>query len=317
MNNNPHIAAVSRVESLFLNRKLFWNTVNSTMHKRMLGFVGMDWHSAVFIPVNIWIDIFNKSLKHNFSGNFHLDVEDEGNLIALLCTLMSVTSWRYSQGCYIVNEYVKSNLFNENQGSFISSDHIKNLSEWTTYILLDDVLLNEKKVHGIFCHKNNFSDYGKTTPPDILIITFNMDQDFPENNAPMPFVILNIKTNQSIESSILSYGGIDPNQLIDLISPVISLINLLGDSSTVIESEVTGMKRPHHLDVEKNLNFSELNIPSFKLSAPSNMRMWQVGANHMTHYKKLIRLNNVIKVRDIHWKRDGDELKLIHATHID
>lgn len=317
MNNNPHLAAISRIDSLFSNRKLFWNTINSTMHKKMLGFVGMDWHSAVFIPVDIWMDIFNKSLKHNFSRHFYLDLDDEGNLLALLCSLMSVTSWRYSQGCYVVNDYVKAQLFNKNEGSVISAEHIGSLSEWTTYIILDDVFLADKKVHGVFCHKNNYTTSGRTTPPDILIITFNVDQDSPQNNDPMPFVILNIKSNQAIESSILSFGGLQYDLLIKLLAPILSLINLLGDPSTFIESEVTGMQRPHYLDVEKNLNFSELNIPSFKLSAPSNMRMWQVGTNHMTHYKKLLRQNSTAKIMDIHWKRKGDGVELIHAAHID
>lgn len=312
MTNDPHIAAISRIESLFLNKKLFWSTINATMHKKMLGFVGMDWHPAVFIPVNVWLDTFNKNLKHNFSGS--LDIETEGNLIALLCSLMCVTSWRYSQGCYIVNNYVTASLFDKNQGSFISADHVKNLNEWTTYIQLDNVFLNDKKVHGVFCHKNNFSDYSNTTPPNILIITFNTDQE-PQDNNPMPFVIINIQTNQSIESSILSYGSIHQSLLIDLLSPIISLINLLGDSSTIIESEVAGIKRPHYLDVEKNLNFSELNIPSFKLSAPSNIRIWKVGTNHMTHYKKLLRQKNSSHIKDIHWRKDDNKLQLIHAAY--
>lgn len=317
MNNNPHIAAISRIESLFANRKLFWNTINATMHKKMLGIAGIDWHPAVFIPVSVWMEVFNKDLKNNLSGRFALDIKNEADFVAILCSLMSVVSWRYTQGSYMINSYVRDNLFCKNQGSVISAEHINNLCEWTSYILLEDVYLANKKVHGVFCHKNNYANFGKATPPDILILTFNTDQDSPRANGPMPYVILNTKTNQTIESSILTFGGIDSDVLIEFVSPIMSLVNLLGDLGTSIETEVTGVNRPHYQDVAQNINFSELNIPTFKLSAPSNMRILQVGVNHMTHHKKLVRQNRDSPILDIHWSLHDDGLKLNKASFSD
>lgn len=315
MNENTNIIQISRLEKVFSNRKLFWQTVNSIFHKKILGFNGYVWDESTFIPVSIWEEQFHASLKDNFSNYLLYDLDDPNYFTALISSIMTISSWRYSMGCYIINEYVKKAIFNQNIGSTINKKRINNIREWTIYIPQDSLTINNTRVHGIYVHKNSMKTGIKHSEPDVLIISFNIEVSPSERHySPLPCIVLDISSDSiDLTQCIKTFWGIAPEYVLPLLHPIMSLLNLIGDESTVIESEIVGIKRPDYRDVEVNLNFNELNVPTYKLAAPSNTRIWKVGTNFMTEHKRLSRLNPLNIIIDLHWENNGD-LVLVRPT---
>lgn len=315
MNENTNIIQISRLEKVFSNRKLFWQNVNSIFHKRFLGFTGYDWCESTFIPVSVWEELFHSSLKDNFSNYLLYDFDDPSYFTALISSIMTISSWRYSMGCYMVNEYVKKAIFNQNTGSTINKKRINNIREWTIYIPQESLAINNKNVHGVYVHKSSMKTGINPYETDVLIISFNIEVSPSERHyTPLPCIVLDISSNSiDLTQCVKTFWGIAPECVLPLLHPIMSLINLIGDESTVIESEIVGIKRPDYKDVEVNLNFNELNIPTYKLAAPSNTRIWKVGTNFMTEHKRLARLKPFNTIIDLHWENNGD-LVLVHPT---
>lgn len=312
MSEITNIIQIVRIEKLFSKKKLFWNSIDSIQHKRKLGFKGYNWGEHLFIPVSVWIDYFNKEFKDNFSPFLFYDTQDEPYFTALLCSLMSVSSWRYSMGCYYINDYLRETIFNENCGSVINISHIRNIKEWSIYIALDSLSLNGEKLHGAYVHTNNIANYLNAQEPDILILSFNVDVDPHEDfYTPMPCIVLDIsKDSLNPLDSIISSHGLSMDAIHNVLPALLSVINVIGDEQTAIESDFVGLKRPSFKDIETNLNFNEFNIPTLRLIAPSNTRKWKVGLNYMTEYKSLVRQNPSSKVNHLHWV-NGKELRLV------
>lgn len=324
MNKNPYIAPISFIESIFQKKKALWEAINRVVHKKKIGLINYYWSDETFIPIETWLNIFNTDLESQLASDFSLNLNSSDNKTALLCSLMSVCAWRYSQGCYQLNEDIYAQAMATSIGSMISPKHIENMHEWSVCITLNDVFFNGRQVHNLFVHKNYSSILpNKDQKPNSLIFTFNIaphpeDKRLIEkdrNFKPMPYVIFTTDHLSSIKNSLqglghfpFSFNSID--EFVEFISPYVSIFNTIFDPITQIESEYVGVKKPHYKDIEQHINFSDLNIPTVKYLAPSNTRTWQVGHNLYAKLKQKQRRENLQELPLLKWDTQNNELFL-------
>ena len=313
MSDNPSIIQISRLERIFVKRKLFWQTINSILHKQQLGFVGYNWGASTFIPTSILIDYYTNKIKNNFHSIVAYEAEEIGYNAALLYTIQTLSAWRYSLGCYTINDYVLKSISNCNAGACINVQRLNNIHEWTIYIPINLLSILNKDTFGVYIHKCSYFGSDSFNNPNNLIISFNFGTNgFETSYTPLPYVLIDITSDScDLFGRIINFWGLSYEDFSRVLPLIFSLLNVIGDEQTVIESEIVGVKRPHYTDVEININFNDLNIPTFKLAAPSNIRNWKVGSNYMTDYKQLQRLYPGSPIRDLHWE-NADDLMLIH-----
>lgn len=249
------------------------------------------WDDSIFIPSHIWVNLLNKELESLISNRFKLDLTLQHNRTALLASLMSITSWRYSQGCYILNNDLLPIFFNSTIGSMVSVNHYNNLNEWTACIPVQNTPLEGDELFCFYVHKNFISTPTEKVP--CLVLTFNLNKETgPLKAIPLPYVILNYSKDNCIENAIIDFGGLkatNPREVATLIAPYLSLFNAIFDKTTVIESDIVGVKKPHYKEIDSNINFNEFNLPTVKYLAPSNIRIWNAGTNHLAKLRQLSR----------------------------
>lgn len=325
MNRNPYIAPLSFAESIFQKKKMLWDAINRVVHKKKIGLIHHDWADDTFIPMHTWMDLFNYDLEQKLASDFTLDLNFADNKIALLASLMSISSWRYSQGCYQLNEAIYDQAVRLKDGALISPKHIENMHEWSVCIPLRNVVLEGRQVHNLFIHKNySASIPNPTQAPNTLIFTFNIEPH-PEdrrliekdrNFKPMPYVILTTDCLSSIANSINGIGHFpfyfnSIDEVADFMAPYVSIFNTIFDPLTQIESEYIGVKKPHYKDIQQHVNFNEFNIPTVKYLAPSNTKTWQVGHNLYAKLKQRQRRDNSTELPLLKWDIQDQELLLI------
>lgn len=332
--NEAVISQISTLDSLFPNKKWYWSTLNQAILKNKMNIAHYSWHESIFIPTAIWMEIFNKELQPALAGINSEKLMDK-NLTAFICSLMVLSSWKNSQGNFLIDDYCLDRMFRHTEASIVSTEHLNNIEEWTIYIPLKDVKFNDKPVYGFYVHKNNLNAYGRNKKADIIIIAFNMgdvavvkQQSNTKNKKSktnlikdieaMPYAIFSIDKTQSITDAFIDCHGlplmaITPAAIEQFFAPYFSLINFFGDSQTLIESEIVGPMRPTYKDIKHSLTYDTFNQPVFRYINPSNLRSWHVGLNFGVNYRMALRREKLFpesKAVHLKWKIDPSTMKL-------
>lgn len=330
--NDAVISQVSTLDSLFPNKKWYWNILNQAILKNKMNIAHYSWHESVFIPTAIWIELYNKEFESALTGIGGDKIQGK-NLNALICSLMVLSSWKNSQGNFIVDDYCWNQMFKKTDASIVSVEQLSNIEEWTVYFPLKNTTFKGKKVHGFYVHKNNFGEYGRDKKPDILIITFNMGdvaiiKDNPHGKRTkhnknkrieaMPYAIFKMDKTRTISDALIECHGLPilapTNATIEeFFAPYFSLINFFGDKQTLIESEIVGPMRPTYRDIKFSLTYDSYNNPVFRYINPSNIRTWHVGLSFGVNYRMAVRREKLVpenKVVGLSWKIDPKTLKL-------
>lgn len=324
MNRSPFITPIFQIESIFSKKKVLWDEINSVVHKKYLGFPNFSWSHETFISCDAWINLFNDNLEPHLASDFNLDITQQNNLNAILASLMTLCPWRYSQGCYTLNQDVYEQVLLSHSGAMISPNHFENMTEWTACIPLFNIEFCNRKVFNFYAHKTYLSRWpNNNSKPNCLVLTFNVEPEPTDlklinkdrNFKPMPYVIFRADQFNCLENAILEFGAfpmefINPVDFIEFIKPYISIFNAIFDPITQIESEFVGIKKPHYSDVQTNINFNDLNFPAIKHLAPSNARTWQVGHNVFAKLKQRQRRELLDQLPKIKWVVTNSNLTL-------
>lgn len=325
MNRSPFIVPFFQIESIFSKKKILWDAINLVVQKKHLGLRNFNWSNETFITHHQWLQLLNLHLEPLRATDFTLDLAIPQNRSALLASLMSICSWRYSQGCYNLNDDLYKQAISNSVSAVISPNHFINMTEWTACIPLQNVQFNNRKVFNFFAHKTYLELWpNQKLEPNCLVLTFNIephpddtrlltkDRDF----KPLPYVILRADQFNTLENAIIEFGAFPmsftgPADFVRFIAPYISIFNTVFDPACHIESEYVGEKRPHYSDVETNINFNDLNIPTVKHLAPSNTRNWQVGNNIYAKLKQAQRKNDLAELPEIKWVISNSSLQMM------
>lgn len=330
--NEAVISQISTLDSLFPNKKWYWSILNQAILKNKMNIAHYSWHESIFIPTAIWMELYTKEFHTALAGIASEKLVDK-NLTALICSLMTLSAWKNSQGNFVVDSYCMDRIFKRTDASIISTEHLENIEEWSVYFPLKNVVFKNKQVHGFYIHKNNFNDYGRGKKPDILIITFNLGdltiiKENPygkrtKNNSnksieAMPYAIFKIDKSQKISEALIDCHDLpisvtNAATIEEFFAPYFSLINFFGDKQTLIESEIVGPMRPTYRDIKYSLTYDSYNNPIFRYINPSNIRTWHVGLSFGVNYRMALRREKLMpenKVIDLSWKIDPTTLKL-------
>lgn len=324
MNRSPYITPIYRIESIFSQKKVLWEEINSVVHKKYLGFTGFIWSNETFITCEAWQKIFNDRLEPQLASDFTLDLNIPSNRNAILASLMTLGPWRYSQGSYDLNEDIYTQASSCSSVAMVSPKHFHNMTEWTVCIPLRNTKFANRKVFNFYAHKTYLNLWPNTeSKPNCLILTFNIEPESDDtkliekdrNFKPMPYIVIQADRLQSLGDAIVEFGAFpmqfnSSNDLLTLISPFISIFNSIFDPITLIESEYVGVKTPHYSDVQTNINFNDKNFPTIKHLAPSNFRTWQVGHNVFAKLKQRQRKESLQNLPQIRWVISEKELTL-------
>lgn len=324
MNRSPFITPIFRIESIFSKKKTLWDEINLVVHKKHLGLPNFTWSHETFISCDAWLNLFINNLEPHLASDFTLDINEPQNLNAILASLMTLCPWRYSQGCYTLNEEIYKQAISDTSGALISPKHFKYMTEWTTCIPLIDTEFDNRKVFNFYAHKTYLNLWPNSkSEPNCLIFTFNIDPEPTDlrlinkdrNFKPMPYVIFRADQLSLAENSILEFGAFpmefhSMGDFINFIKPYLAIFNTIFDPSTQIESEFVGIKKPHYSDVQTNINFNDLNFPTIKHLAPSNSRIWQVGHNVFAKLKQRQRRESLDDLPKIKWVITDSDLQL-------
>jgi hypothetical protein len=330
--NEALISQISTLDSIFPNKKWYWNNLNQVILKNKMNIADYSWHESVYIPTALWFQLYDNFFASALAGINKENLTQEDRQ-ALICSLMVLSSWKNSQGNYIIDDYCWQQMFKKTSASIVNVEQLNNIEEWTIYIPLNNIKFKGKKVHGFYLHKNNYSFYGRNQKPDIIMIAFNMgDICLIKESAskkrtlsnsdkfikPMPYAIFKIDRSRSIQDAYISSYGLPikeltRNSIEDFFAPYFSIINFFGDKQTLIESEIVGPMRPTYRDIKYSLNYDSYNTPIFRYLNPSNIRTWHVGLNfgvnnRMSQRREKISPDN--KVIDLSWEINPDTLGL-------
>lgn len=330
--NDAVISQVSTLDSLFPNKKWYWNILNQAILKNKMNIAHYSWHESIFIPTAIWLELYDKELESSLTGVGGEKLEGK-TLNALICSLMVLSSWKNSQGNFIVDDYCWEQMFRKTKASIVSAEQLSNIEEWTVYFPLKNTYFNKKKVHGFYIHKNNFDSYGRDKKPDILIMTFNIGdvaiiKDNPHGKRTkhnknkrinaMPYAIFRIDKTRRISEALIECHDLpilnsNAPTVEEFFAPYFSLINFFGDQQTLIESEIVGPMRPTYRDIKFSLTYDSYNNPVFRYINPSNIRTWHVGLSFGVNYRMALRRERLVpenKAVGLSWEIDPETLKL-------
>lgn len=324
MNRSPYITPIFRIESIFSNKKVLWEEINLVVQKKHVGFTDFIWPKETFITCEAWQTLLGERLEPHLASDFTLDLSNSNNRNAILASLMTLCPWRYSQNCYHLNEVVCQQVIADPASAVVSPKHFNNMTEWTTCIPLTDIQFANRKVFNFYAHKTCLGLYpNKNCDPNCLILTFNIEPEVHDtrlitkdrNFKPMPYVILRADKLQDIDSAIIGFGAFpmqfsSAEDFLHLIKPFISMFNTIFDPITLIESEFVGVKKPHYSDIQTNINFNDLNFPTVKHLAPSNVRSWQVGHNVFAKLKQRQRREALNTLPRLTWTQTETDLVL-------
>lgn len=277
------IQTITQMENLFFNKKRFWHVINNNLYRHHLCIPPYQWDRNIFIPCALWLYLYDTELKDVFSRHLKLDISSNEYKSLIIATLATITAWRYTQGVYCFNEALLGQIASDDTGAVISPPHIDRMHEWSVCIDSQGIRQENFACSHFYVHKNQIATPVGTFP--CLILLFCQDQKH-SHFQTMPFVVLDSRSGQSIEAAILEFGFFpehiqDKTQLAELLKPYLSLFNAVFDPSTEIESDIVGIKQPHHSNVEVHINYNQFNTPNFKYVAPSNIRIWHCGANFL------------------------------------
>lgn len=304
MAQSPNLYPLANLEYAFIDKKVLWAAVNSFVQNNKLGFHAYHWDKDIFIPLSTLLshydDVFSPIIAYP-------DYQIE-HIPQLILNIATFSAWRYNLGVYNIPESLYAPLIADTNGYRISPKHIQHISEWTIYIPLKNVHLQAQTVHGVHVHTNLLDDGS----PCLIMFLNNLTADSKNTFRFLPFALFRVvKTDNILEGLIECSSCFNQETFLEIFNPIFSLINLIGDADTTIESEIFGIHTPSNKDVKESLSFSNLNIPTFKYIAPSNIRNWNVGLNIAATQFKLETLHGQAAVSTVMWS-DDEELKLIH-----
>lgn len=308
MNNIPYIAPIARMENLFFDKKRYWSVINNSLHRRHLGLRPYQWDQHIFMPCALWLYLYRTELFPVFLREFtsHINYSQMESL--LIANLSTLTAWRYTQGVYFLAEDLVPDLLQDERGQVISQAHINNMNEWAVCIDSHGLDWFGQPLKSFFAQKNvvNFDNKKQ----DCLILLFHTLPA--QEPVAYPYVVLSYDQNGSIEHALLSFGGMEETvtaqTLAQALKPFLAIFNAIFDPSTLIESEVVGVKQPHHSNIEKHINYNSFNVPTFKYAAPSNVRLWHCGGNHVAEIQYQRRNHNL--QAQMQWSQDQTGLHL-------
>lgn len=306
---------INQLENIFLNKKLFWSSLNKVSQKKSLGFPNYNWNEDVFIPAVIWAELLENELTPMLSVIEGFNLDDEHSKTRFLASLMTLSAWRYTQGCYTINERLFRNFYQDSTGGIISLKHIQSMKEWSVYIPCYGAMLGSFHVEGFFVHKTNITALSNNNNVNTIILTFNLSKTESSNSfIPMPFIVFDACRNGKPDEVILNFelpAQINTGEELNTaIGPYLSLFNFIFDPNTIIESDIVGTQEPQHLQVKHHYNFNAFNLANFKYSAPSNIRSWNAGLNHIVEENRLKRANPTGVITPVHWQIIDQQLTL-------
>lgn len=278
---------IQELENLFYDKKKYWHIINKQLHRRHINIPPYRWDGDIFIPINLWQSLISTELKHVFSKHLKIDTTNKEYNNLILAALSTISAWRYTQGVYCFCEELARRVANDTKGAVISNKHLNNIQEWAVCIDVRNIKKTDDDPSFMFVHRNKFSSSSKEK--DCLILLFySENKDDPLLNAG--FAILNTSKQGCINDKIIKHNLNIKTDVIQWINPYLALLNAIFDDSTEIESDIVGLRKPHHSNVAKNINYNQQNIPCFKYAAPSNIRIWHCGNNHLYKIKRKARL---------------------------
>lgn len=304
MAQSPSIYPIANLELAFIDKKSLWAAINNIIQNKKLGFYSYNWDKEVFIPFHTLISHYDEVFDPiiDYPG-YQKDHQSQ-----LILYIAAIAAWRYNLGVYNIPEYIYSLLTKDKNGFRISPLHIHNISEWTIYVPLNNVYLYEQPIHGVYVHKNVLND----GTPCVVIFLNSINNERNSSFSFLPYALFRvIETDNILEALIECSPLFNEENFLEVFNPIFSLINLIGDENTVIESEIFGTHTPSYKDIKESISFSDLNHPTFKYVAPSNARNWNVGLNIAATHFKLATLHGDDAVFPVFWS-DDTVLKLVH-----
>lgn len=295
---------------------MFWSVLNKAVQKKKLGFPQYNWGEEIFIPVDLWEELFESEIINLMHDQCMPSQEDKYSLLA---SMMTICAWRFTQGVYTVNESLYQQFFRVTPGGLLSTSHIHRMQEWSVYIQCFGASLSNLHIAGFFVHKTNIKSLGNRKEVNALILTFNILNPFKAQAFKiMPFVIFDATRNGTPAEQIISSNIFNKTNSIDelnqFLAPYFSLFNFVFDESTVIESDIVGPQQSHHIRASHHFNFNSFNIANFKYSAPSNTRAWNAGLNYIVDENKLKRSSNSESIIPTQWAIYNGEIQIKKAS---
>lgn len=303
MAQSPSIYPIANLELAFIDKKRLWAAINNIIQNKKLGFHSYQWDKGIFIPFHILNLHFDEAFD-TIIAHPEYRAEQQAQLILYIA---AIAAWRYNLGVYNVPEYLYSQLTKDKNGYRVSPLHIQNIKEWTVYIPLINVFLYEQPILGVYVHKNVLND----GTPCLLMHLNSLNSEKLHSFSFLPYALFRvIEANNILDALIECSPLFNEENFLEIFNPIFSLLNLMGDEHTVIESEIFGIHTPSYNDVQEKVSFSDLNQPTFKYVAPSNVRNWNVGLNIAATHFKLATLHGDDAVFPVFWS-DDTILKLV------
>lgn len=262
------------------------------------------------MPCALWAHLYHTELRDVFSRHLKFDISSNEYQACIIATLATLTAWRYTQGVYCFNEDLIEKIAADACGSVISPQHVQRMHEWSVCINTQQLKHEALHCSHFYVHQNEINTPDGCKP--CLILLFCQEHQSADPQF-MPFVVLDAQSMQDIESAIITHGFFpgddqDRGRVANLLKPYISLFNAIFDPGTEIESDIVGIKQPHHSNIQIHVNYNQLNIPNFKYAAPSNVRIWHCGANYMHQINTQKRKNG--QTIWPYWNREQDEIRI-------
>lgn len=291
-------ADLRSIESLFNYNKNdaanIWSTIRD-LHTANIEKDETDivWPLNVFLPSTIWLDTVQFTFGDKLE-KISSQINGSNSFNALLAQTMCLGTWRYSQGIYKTDDYAFTMMTGKQQIPFVDSLLLKQMPEWCIYVDLNDhtnsheFLMNGQQVYGFYALLDvttRHNDYSKS--PDQLIIVFDTHSTYiAEKNLYKPpyYATFSLDRN-GLPSDLFTFGfGIDldrdnQDQFNNLVSPYLSLLSLICWPETVVENLL--LEKPHY-KITIQAGFSNR---KYKLTAPSNPRIWSVGIPYGIDYR--------------------------------
>ena len=304
MAQSPSIYPIANLELAFIDKKSLWAAINNIIQNKKLGFYSYHWDREIFIPFHTLISHYHEAFDPiiDYPG-YQKDHQSQ-----FILYIAAIAAWRYNLGVYNIPEYLYSLLTRDKNGFRISPPHIQNISEWTIYVPLNNVYMYDQPIHGVYVHKNVLND----GTPCVVMFLNSLNSERNASFSFLPYALFRVIETENILEALIECSPLfNEENFLEVFNPIFSLINLIGDENTVIESEIFGIHTPSYKDIKESISFSHLNQPTFKYVAPSNARNWNVGLNIAATHFKLATLHGDDAVFPVFWS-DGDILKLVH-----